>query len=64
MNPNAFDDLKKVNQRRNSIGLNTLQEQTDVIRHRVQTENQTSPRDLHKRKQQMDDWRKKVGWME
>lgn len=64
MNPNAFNDLKKINQRRNSIGLNTLQEQTDVIRHRVQTENQTPPRDLNKRKQQMDEWRKKVGWME
>lgn len=32
LSPNDFDDIKKVNQRRKSIGLNTLEEQTEIIR--------------------------------
>lgn len=32
LSPNNFDDLTKVNQRRKSIGLNSLEEQTDIIR--------------------------------
>ncbi|MBK1896036.1 DUF6624 domain-containing protein [Chryseobacterium paridis] len=64
LTPNAFDDLVKVNKRRESIGLNTLEEQTQLIRNRVKNENQKPPKDLDQRKKDMDEWRKRVGWIE
>nr|WP_229029224.1 hypothetical protein [Flavobacterium sp. SLB02] len=36
LSPNKFDNIIKVNQRRKSIGLNTLEQQTNIIRKRVQ----------------------------
>jgi hypothetical protein len=64
MNPNPYDDLVKVNQRRIELGLNTLEEQTAIIRQNVQEEHQAPPKDLNKRKKEMDEWRKKSGWMD
>ena len=63
LNPNPFDDLTKVNQRRKSIGLNTLEEQTEIIRSRVIKENQLPPLDFEKRKQEFEKWKKSVGWI-
>ena len=63
MSPQAFDDLTKVNQRRKAIGLNTLEEQTQVIRARVARERQKPPEDSEKRKRDFEEWRKKVGWI-
>jgi len=64
LSPQDYDDIIKVNQRRKSIGLNTLQEQTKVIRRQAKMENQSPPSDYHKRKEEMDEWRKRVGWIE
>jgi hypothetical protein len=63
LNPNLFDDLAKVNQRRKSIGLNTLEEQTIIIRRQAENENQFPPADFEKRKQKIDEWKKTVGWI-
>ena len=63
LSPNFFDDLTKVNDRRNSIGLNTLEEQTQLIRNRVKNENQFPPTDIEKRQKKYLEWRKKVGWI-
>lgn len=62
MNPKPFDDLEKVNERRESIGLNSLQEQTEIIRKQIIAENQQTPADLKERNKQADEWRRKVGW--
>ena len=62
MSPKNFDNLDKVNQRRKSIGLNTLEEQTKIIRAQIKKENQTPPSVFEKRKKEFDDWRKSVGW--
>ncbi len=62
LSPNLFDDLTKVNQRRKSIGLNTLEEQTDIIRRQVKNENQSPPSNFEKRKQEIEKWKKIVGW--
>lgn len=62
LSPNSYDDLTKVNQRRNSIGLNSLQDQTEMIRARAKNENQTPPKDFDKRKKDFEQWRRKVGW--
>jgi len=60
LSPHPFDDLTKVNQRRKSIGLNTLEEQTKLIRKRA--ENETPPADFVKRQEEMEKWKKSVGW--
>jgi hypothetical protein len=62
LSPNTFDDLNKVNERRKSIGLNTIEEQTEIIRARVKSENQSPPKDFEKRKQEIEQWKKNVGW--
>ncbi|ASK28708.1 hypothetical protein CEY12_00650 [Chryseobacterium sp. T16E-39] len=63
LSPNAFDSLMQVNERRRSIGLNTLEEQIELIRKRVKKENQLPPKDFDERKKEMNEWRKKVGWI-
>src|SRR5690606_41170238 len=62
LSPNPFDDLKKVNERRKSIGLNTIEEQTEIIRVQIKSENQSPPKDFEKRKQEIEQWKKNVGW--
>jgi len=62
LSPNLYDDLTKVNERRKAIGLNTLEEQTETIRRQVKNENQSPPTDYEKRKQEMEEWKIKVGW--
>ncbi len=63
MSPLPYDDLKKVNQRRKSLGLNSLEEQTQIMRQQILTENQSPPSDLPKRKKEFNEWRKSVGWI-
>ncbi|MCZ8217168.1 MAG: hypothetical protein O9262_13065 [Cyclobacteriaceae bacterium] len=62
LSPNPFDDLNKVNERRKSIGFNTIEEQTEIIRVQVKSENQSPPKDFEKRKQEIEQWKKNVGW--
>ncbi|TDB68047.1 DUF6624 domain-containing protein [Arundinibacter roseus] len=62
--PNDYDDLSLVNQRRQAIGLNTLEEQTELLQKQVKIENQSPPADYKKRRQEMNAWRKAVGWVE
>jgi len=61
--PIEYDTINLVNQRRKSIGLNTLEEQTKIIRDSAISENQKPPHDYKKRKKEFDFWRKKVGWI-
>lgn len=63
LSPRPFDNLIKVNQRRKSIGLITLEEQTQVIRNRAKNEGQKPPVDFEKRKQLMETWKQLVGWI-
>lgn len=63
LSPNVFDDLTKVNERRESIGLNTLEAQTAILRKQVAHENQTPPADFEQRKTEMELWKKNVGWI-
>lgn len=63
LSPNFFDDLAKVNQRRKSVGLNTLEEQTEIIRSQAKNENYSRPIDFERRKKGFEKWKKKVGWI-
>jgi len=63
LSANPFDNLYKVNQRREIIGLNTIEEQTVIMRRQVKNEGQSPPVDLDKRKLEIEDWRRKTGWI-
>lgn len=63
MSPNRFDNAERVNQRRKSVGLNSLEEQIKIIRKQIAAENQKPPADLKERNKQAQEWRKKVGWI-
>lgn len=62
LSPNRFDNITNVNQRRKSIGLNTLEEQTEIIITQAKKENHSPPKDLNQRKKEMEEWKKSVGW--
>lgn len=63
LSPKPFDNLIKVNQRRKSVGLNSLEEQTDIIRRQAKNENQTPPGDFEKRQQEIEAWKRNAGWI-
>lgn len=63
LSPSPFDDLEKVNERRWYIGLNSLEEQTAVVRNQARIDNQTPPSDLKARRREIDFWKEKVGWI-
>lgn len=63
LSPNIFDDLRKVNQRRKRLGLNTLEAQTASIRREAKKENHSAPIDFEKRKQVFEEWKRKTGWI-
>lgn len=62
LSPNLFDDLRKVNQRRKAIGLNSIEEQTEIIRKQAKNNKQLPPKDFEKRKLEIEKWKKTVGW--
>ncbi|MBK1440596.1 hypothetical protein JHJ32_11415 [Parapedobacter sp. ISTM3] len=62
LSPARYDRIDRVNKRRRAIGLNTLEEQTILIRQRAKHERETPPKDMDKRKHQADAWKRKVGW--
>ncbi len=63
LSPNPYDDIIKVNQRRKSIGLNSVEKQTQIMRSRAKSENVEPPSDYLKRKKEMNKWKKSVGWI-
>ncbi|GAA4069766.1 hypothetical protein GCM10022389_13640 [Flavobacterium cheonanense] len=63
LSPNEYDDLLQVNIRRLKIGLNTLEEQTKIIRLQAESENQRVPKNLHEREKEFNLWKRKVGWI-
>lgn len=63
LSPHPLDDLIKVNQRRKLLGLNTLEEQTAMIRKQAKNENQSPPIDFEERKKEIEKWKKSVGWI-
>jgi len=63
MSPQAFDDLDKVNERRQDMGLNSLEAQTQIMRAQAKVENQTPPVDFDKRKKAERAWKRSVGWI-
>jgi hypothetical protein len=63
LGPDSFDSLAKVNQRRKSVGLNTLEEQIEIMRRQAKKENHSPPIDAESRKQGFEAWKRRVGWI-
>jgi hypothetical protein len=63
LSPYAVDDEVQVNQPRASLGLCTLAEQTSRMREQVKAEHQAPPENYYARKQEIHEWRRKVGWI-
>lgn len=63
LSPNVYDDLNQVNQRRESLSLNSLEDQTALIRSLAIKENRHPPADLTQRNKEMEAWKKSVGWI-
>lgn len=63
MSPQLYDDREKVNKRRQSIGLCSLEEQIIIMREQIQAEQHKPPPDFIKRNQKFDNWRRCVGWI-
>lgn len=64
LSPNLMDDVSLVNERRASLGMNNIEEQTQAIRERAKLEHERPPQDATKRKKEMDEWRRDVGWLD
>lgn len=60
LSPNPYDDRALVDARRKQLGMNTLAEQTEVIRNAPG--NESPPSDLAARKASYEAWRQRVGW--
>lgn len=63
LSPNPVDDVNAVNERRASMSLGTLEEQTDAIRLRAKLEHQKPPSNLKQRRIEMDAWRIARNWI-
>jgi len=63
MSPQAYDEIEKVNERRKSIDLNTLEEQIKIMRQQAIEESESPSTNLAKRRIKYDEWRRKVGWI-
>lgn len=63
LSPEAFDDRQKVDERRKVLGLNSLQEQTQVMRKRAKEENEVAPQNFEKRRQEKLAWLREMGWV-
>lgn len=61
--PIPYDDINSVNKRRKLLGLNTLEEQTNLIRKNAQKENELPPSNWYEKQQHFLEWKKKVGWI-
>jgi len=63
LNPNLCDNLFKVDQRRKTLGLNSLDEQTKLMRIQAINDNQYPPSNYSQRQNEIIEWKKKVGWI-
>jgi len=62
MSPSPLDNVSLVNLRRQKLGLNSVEEQTDLMRKQAQDENLNPPEDLTQHQADYDAFRRRVGW--
>lgn len=62
LSPGAIEDEANVDRRRADVGLNSLAERTAEMRKQSAAEGDKPPADMVKRRQDMENWAKRVGW--
>jgi len=62
INPLPIEDADRVDQRRRTVGLVPLAENTEGMREAVRSEKEQPPRDFTLRRKEFDDWAHKPGW--
>lgn len=63
LSPLPFDDLNLVNERRKSLGLDSIEDRIVSMRLQAQKENHKAPKDFKNRRKESEEWRKRVGWI-
>ena len=63
LSPQLYDDIVKVDARRRDLGMNSLSEQTKVIREQARREYQSPPDNIVERNKEYQHWRQRVGWI-
>ncbi len=56
------DDVVKVNERRKSLGMNSIEDRQREIREQILLEGRKPPQDLLSRKVALASWKRRVGW--
>lgn len=64
LSPLSIEDPEHVNQRRRSIGLDTVEHRTERVRDEAAQENAMPPREYGMRKHEYEEWLRRVGWRE
>lgn len=59
-----LDDINAVNKRRASLGLNTVEQQTAIIRQQAKDDHQSPPSNYKERIREETVWKKLVGWLQ
>lgn len=62
LSPIPVEDAEHVNERRRSIGLDTLEHRTQRMREEAATENAMPPHDYGMRRREYEQWLYRVGW--
>ena len=62
LSPGAIEDEANVDLRRAKVGLNPLKDRIAEMRSRAESEGDKPPADMVKRRKDMENWAKKVGW--
>jgi hypothetical protein len=60
MAPSPIDEPETINERRAALGLGTMEE--NIQRMRASMQGESPPADLEKRRAEVSQWKKKVGW--
>ena len=62
LSPLPIEDAQRVDERRRSVGLDTLEQNTERLRAQAARENESAPADLERRKRAAEEWARSVGW--
>lgn len=63
LSPWTLEDPERVDAYRESVGLEPLARRVEHVRRRQRAEGESPPRDIEKRRREMESWAKSVGWL-
>lgn len=63
MSPYPIENIEKVNELREQIGLLPIEEQTKIMRERARKEGEKPPENIEKKLKEKEEWARRVGWI-